>query len=89
MTTVTLVRKSAYQDSVALLRLARELRSGTGVSDVAALMATDANKALLAQSGLLTSDAAAAGPNDLVVVIRATSATEADRGGDCRASTWP
>jgi FdrA protein len=79
MTTVTLVRKSAYQDSVALLRLARELRSGTGVSDVAALMATDANKALLAQSGLLTSDAAAAGPNDLVVVIRATSATEADR----------
>lgn len=75
----TLVKKSAYRDSVALLGLARDLRASAGVSEVAALMATDANKALMAQSGLLTPEAAVAGPNDLVVVIRATSAAEAQR----------
>ncbi|HXJ78365.1 MAG TPA: acyl-CoA synthetase FdrA [Candidatus Methylomirabilis sp.] len=79
MTALTLVIKSCYRDSVALLMLARTLRATAGVSEVAALMATDANKALMAQSDLLTSDAAAAGPNDLVVVIRATSAGEAER----------
>ena len=79
MPTVTLVRASCYRDSVALLALARVLRAGEGVSEVAALMATDANKALMAQSGLLTPDATAARPNDLVVVIRAASAADAER----------
>jgi FdrA protein len=78
MTTFTLVARSAYRDSVALLALARALRTGAGVSEVAALMATEANKALMAQSGLLTPEGAAAGPNDLVVVVRATSAPEAE-----------
>jgi FdrA protein len=79
MTALTLVHKSAYRDSVALLALARVLRASAGVSEVAALMATDANKALMAQSGLLTPEATAAGPNDLVVVVRATSAADAER----------
>jgi FdrA protein len=79
MTALTLVSNSSYRDSVALLGLARALRASAGVSEVAALMATDANKALMAQSGLLTAEAAAAGPNDLVVVVRATSAAEAER----------
>src|SRR5262245_4125637 len=79
-TTLTLVSTSCYRDSVALLTLARTLRASPGVFEVAALMATDANKALMSQSALLTSEAAAAGPNDLVVVIRATSAAEAERG---------
>src|SRR5262249_33484083 len=65
---LTQVSKSSYRDSVALLMLARALRSSAGVREVAALMATDANKGLMAQSGLLTSEAALAGPNDLVVV---------------------
>ncbi len=79
MSIVTLVKQSAYQDSVVLLALARELRTGTGVREVAALMATDANKALMAQSGLLTGEAGAAGPNDLVIVIQAATAEEAER----------
>jgi len=77
--TVSLVGKSCYQDSVVLLALARELRTGAGVSEAAALMATDANKILMAQSGLLTPEAAAAGPNDLVIVIQAGSAPDAER----------
>jgi succinyl-CoA synthetase alpha subunit len=69
----TLTKKSAYQDSVVLLALARELRTGGGVLEAAALMGTPANKALLAQSGLLTPEAEMAGVNDLVIVIRADS----------------
>ena len=74
----TLVKKSAYHDSVTLLVLARQLRSGDGIALAAALMATPANKELLAQSGLLTPEAETAGVNDLVIVIRADSATAAE-----------
>ena len=65
---LTLVRPSFYQDSVALLALAGASRR-PDVAEAAALMATPANRELLAHAGLLTTEAAAAGPNDLVVVI--------------------
>ena len=71
MALLTLVKPSFYQDSVALLALARELRARPDVAEAAALMGTPANRELLAQAGLLTAEAAAAGPNDLVVVIDA------------------
>src|SRR5262249_1665165 len=70
---------SSYQDSVVLLALARELRAGPGISEAAALMATDANKALLAQSSLLTPEAEAASANDLVIVILAATDEDAER----------
>ncbi len=73
----SVVKPSAYQDSVTLLLLARQLRSGPGVVEAAALMATPSNKDLLAQSGLLTAEAAKAGPNDLIIAVRAVSAAVA------------
>ena len=73
MTRAGLVRKSAYQDSVALLALARDLRASAGIREVAALMGTPANHDLLRQSGLLTAEAESAGPNDLVIVVEADS----------------
>lgn len=76
----TMVKPSAYQDSVALLDLARQLRGGAGILEAAALMGTPANKDLLSQSGLLTGEAARAGVNDLVIVIRAESAQAAEAG---------
>jgi FdrA protein len=73
MTQAGLVKKSAYQDSVALLALARDLRTSAGVREVAALMGTPANHDVLRQSGLLTAEAERAGPNDLVIVVEADS----------------
>src|SRR4030095_4875248 len=58
MALLTLVRPSCYQDSVALLALARELRARPDVAEAAALMGTPANRELLAQVGLLTAEAA-------------------------------
>ena len=78
----SVVKPSAYQDSVTLLLLARQLRSGSGVLEAAALMATPSNKDLFEQSGLLTAEAANAGPNDLVVAVRAESAAAAEAALD-------
>ena len=73
MTVRTLTKRSFYQDSVALMGVARELRGGAGIQEAAALMGTPANRELMEQAGLLTAEAAAAGPNDLVIVVRAQS----------------
>jgi len=71
MAHATLVKPGAYHDSVALLRLARALRARPGVREAAVVMGTPANRDLLADAGLLTEEARAATPNDLVVVIDA------------------
>lgn len=77
MIVASVVKPSFYQDSLTLLRLARELKDGADVDEVTALMATPANKQLLADAGLLTSEARQAGPNDLVIAVRAPSQGEA------------
>ncbi len=79
---ITLVKPGLYRDSVALLALARELRASPGVIEAAALMGTDANKDLLARSGLFTDDAAGARPNDLVIAVRAESRGAAEAARD-------
>jgi FdrA protein len=71
LTVKTLVKKSEYHDSVTLMLVARELGKFPGVIDVGVIMATEANKALLKESGLLTPDCAVATPNDLVIAVSA------------------
>lgn len=71
MPTKTAVRKSDYFDSVTLMLVAKELLELAAVEDAAVVMATPANKEILAAAGLLTPDAAAASPDDLVIAVRA------------------
>ncbi|HET7343275.1 MAG TPA: hypothetical protein VFL90_17545 [Methylomirabilota bacterium] len=77
------VRRSFYQDSVTLMRLTRELESRPGVRRAAVMMGTPANRALLAEAGLLAGDGAGAAPADLIVAVvaddeaTATAAREA------------
>ena len=77
MPTLGIVRRSAYFDSVALMLAQREARGLPGVEEVGLVMATDANKALLRESGLAFPDLASAGPDDLAVVARAASVEQA------------
>ena len=74
MTIKTLIKKSEYHDSVTLMLVARELTKFPGVIDVGVIMATEANKALLKESGLLTPEAQSANPNDLVIAVSADDA---------------
>lgn len=78
MARATLVKRGAYHDSVALLTLARALRARPGVREAAVVMGTPANCDLLAQAGLLTEEARAATPNDLVIVVEAETPAGAE-----------
>jgi len=65
------VERGRYFDSVALMRVARRIAALPGVEDAALMIGTPANKALLAQAGLLSPDGERAESNDLVVAVRA------------------
>jgi FdrA protein len=63
------IRSGAYYDSVILMKLQRSLAEQPGVIDAGVVMGTSANKEVLAQSGMLVSEAEAAGADDLVIVV--------------------
>ncbi|HSV85903.1 MAG TPA: acyl-CoA synthetase FdrA [Levilinea sp.] len=64
-----MIKTSEYHDSVSLMLVARSLTGMPGVQDAAVVMGTDANKSLLKQSGLLSPEAQAATPNDLIIAV--------------------
>ncbi|KPK03256.1 MAG: hypothetical protein AMJ56_19510 [Anaerolineae bacterium SG8_19] len=69
MTILSEVRPGAYFDSVILMQLQRSLADLPGVIDVGVVMATPANKELLAASGLAVESPA--GSDDLLIVVKA------------------
>src|SRR5215207_9443547 len=73
------VRAGAYYDSVVLMQLQRGLLELSGVVDAGVVMATQANRDLLAANNLLP-DSISANPDDLLIVVKAEaedSATDA------------
>ena len=73
------VRAGAYYDSVVLMQLQRGLLELSGVLDAGVVMATQANRDLLAANNLLP-DSITANPDDLLIVVKADaedSATDA------------
>jgi FdrA protein len=70
------VRRGAYYDSVVLMQLQRALAELPLVEDAGVVMATPANLELLQQNSLLPGQAQA-GPDDLLIVVRAGSLVEA------------
>jgi FdrA protein len=77
--TCCLVRPDTYRDSVELMRVAALVETLAGVSRAALMMATPANRELLAGAGLLDATGAAAGPNDLVVAVAAADRAAGER----------
>lgn len=71
------VRRGAYYDSVVLMQLQRALSELPGVQDAGVVMATEANLALLAESDLLAPEAKEAGPDDLLLAVKASDAQRA------------
>src|SRR4029434_6166193 len=66
-----LVLFSTYRDSVWLMHLSHTLEGLPGVQQVAVMMGTPHNKAILQQAGLLTAEGEAGGANDLLVCVQA------------------
>jgi len=98
-----LLKPSEYHDSVSLMQVGAELARLPGVEDAAVVMATQANLGILREAGLLTPEAQAAGPNDLLIAVKAPEETleealaqaekllkrkaAADEGGEFRPKT--
>ena len=80
--TKTEIRRGTYYDSVVLMQLQVALADLPGVLDVGVMMGTQANKELMAQSGLLTPEAEAALADDLLLVVKADDTAAAE-------SAWP
>src|SRR5262245_21345051 len=72
------VRRSFYLDSVALMRLSRQVAAMAGVEQAALMMGTPANKRILADAGLLSGEGEAATANDLILAVQAATAKAAD-----------
>lgn len=73
------IRAGAYYDSVVLMQLQRGLLGLPGIVDAGVVMATPANRDLLAANDLLP-EKITANPDDLLIVVKAddnTSATDA------------
>lgn len=69
MNTKIVIKTNQYYDSVRLMQTAEKLRREDGVEEAMLMMATDNNKRLLEIAGLLTPDASAATPNDLLIAV--------------------
>lgn len=74
----TIIKISEYHDSVSLMLVARDLAGSEGIMDAAVVMATEPNKSILADADLLTAEAQAATPNDLVIAVMAETEKDAD-----------
>lgn len=71
------VRAGAYYDSVVLMQLQRGLLELNGVLDAGVVMATQANRDLLATNNLLPADISA-NPDDLLIVVKADDDASAE-----------
>lgn len=70
------IRRGAYYDSVVLMQLQRSLLELPGVIDAGVVMATQANRDLLAANNLLPVSIAA-NPDDLLIVVKAEEESSA------------
>lgn len=75
------VRAGAYYDSVVLMQLQRGLMELSGVVDTGVVMATQANRDLLAANNLLP-DSISANPDDLLIVVKADDDAAAEKAID-------
>ncbi|MEN8235749.1 MAG: FdrA family protein [Actinomycetota bacterium] len=67
------VQPGRYHDSVRLMQASKALQDVAGVEDALIAMATDLNLGLLADMGFDMEQVAGAGPNDLILAVRAES----------------
>ncbi len=75
---VNRVRRGAYFDSVALMRIAARVKAIPGVIEAGLMIGTPSNRELLADAGVLGPEGAAAGPGDLIIAVKAQTAAAAD-----------
>lgn len=74
MTVKVVIKKNAYHDSVTLMAISGQIKEVPGVTEAVVNMGTGMNKELMKSIGLLTDEAAACSPDDLLIAVRADDA---------------
>ncbi len=64
------IRRGAYLDSVALMRLSRTVAALPGVLEAALMIGTPSNKKIMQDAGILTAEGNGAQGNDLIIAIK-------------------
>ena len=82
MSIASRVKPKLYQDSVRLMQISQQLSAAEGVEQGFVAMATEANKRVLEEAGLLTEPARQAAANDLLIVVEAGGTESAERALD-------
>jgi FdrA protein len=72
--TATRIQANLYKDSVALMRIAQQVLAREGVRRATLQMGTPANKAILANAGLLADALEGARPADVMIAVEADTA---------------
>lgn len=78
MPILTRIKPSEYHDSITLMQAAAAVLDMPGVQDAAVVMGTPANHEILAAAGLLTQEASASRPDDLIIIVEAENLTAAE-----------
>ncbi len=73
------VRKGFYLDSVALMRLSAELSALSGIEEAVLMIGTPSNLQIMRDADILDSAGEEAGPNDLVIAVRADRKASTNR----------
>lgn len=73
------VKKNSYHDSVTLMSLSGKVSALPHIQEAVVSMATEMNKELLANVGMLTPEAEQAGANDLVIAVKADTEEACDK----------
>lgn len=68
-----------YSDSVFLMLISRKVGEIPGIEEVSAMMATANNKEILTSGGFIDETGLAAGPNDLLICLKASDEGSVDR----------
>ncbi len=71
------IKQGFYFDSVTLMRTGQELSGLPGIAEASVVMATEANKSILAMSDLLLPEFKKSGEQDLLIVVRGKDAKAA------------
>lgn len=78
-TIVNLVRHGFFLDSIALMRISRNIGELPGIEDAALMMGTPSNKQIMRDADLLKEDGEAAVGGDLILGIRGINLAAADK----------
>mgnify|MGYP006178629683 CR=1 FL=1 len=76
--TINEIRKGFYLDSVALMRMSRNIADMEGIEEAAMMMGSPSNRQIMEDAGLLIEYGKEAGGGDLIIGIRAVSQQIAD-----------